>query len=325
MNDVSVVMPARNAASTIEASLRSLLDQSHLLEILVVDDGSDDGTGKVAKRLGDDRVKVLRTEGVGIASALNLGFEAAEGAFAARCDADDVYLPGRLAWQRAFLEARPGVVAVSCGFRTLTKRGRKVADLACEGDERDVTPALLRGEPVTTFCAWLTRGVSIRQCGGARPWFVTAEDMDLQFRLAALGTVWHRPVAGYGYRLHDQSIMHSRGKALHAFYDSHARAFALQRAARGRDDLQDGRPPSPTEALDCSARHKASQHISNHLEGEAWRTFARRGMVRALPVMIRAIRHAPGEVRKWRRLGVMLTKGLLGGGGLGPTGGKGKQ
>lgn len=96
---VSVVLPARNAASTVDAALESMLRQTFTdLEVLAIDDGSTDETrarldGWAAT---DRRVRVLSTGGVGLVGALNLGLREARGELLARMDADDESLPARL-------------------------------------------------------------------------------------------------------------------------------------------------------------------------------------------------------------------------------------
>ena len=79
------------------------------LEILAVDDGSDDGTPAVLDELAraDDRLRIIRVPHGGIARALNAGLDAARGEFIARMDADDVAHPQRLARQAAHLLRRP--------------------------------------------------------------------------------------------------------------------------------------------------------------------------------------------------------------------------
>lgn len=100
---ISVVMPAYNAAKTIVAALESsLADEYPRIEVVVVDDGSDDGTAaaveSVARR--DQRVRLVRggwNRGVG--AARNLGIRVAQGSLIAYLDADDIALPGRLTRQ----------------------------------------------------------------------------------------------------------------------------------------------------------------------------------------------------------------------------------
>lgn len=83
---------------------------------MVIDDGSTDGTGKVAEQLaaGDSRIKLLSHPHQGIVSALNCGLENAESNIIARMDADDVCDPERLEKQLSYLQAYPGVDVVSC-------------------------------------------------------------------------------------------------------------------------------------------------------------------------------------------------------------------
>lgn len=98
---VSVIVPARDAARTIGVALESALHgQGVPIEVIVVDDGSRDGTAEqVAARLpAEPRLRLLRTAGgAGASGARNLGIEAARGAWIAPLDADDRFAPGRLA------------------------------------------------------------------------------------------------------------------------------------------------------------------------------------------------------------------------------------
>lgn len=310
--DISVVIPARNAADTLRATIESIIGQHNLLEIIVVDDGSKDGTQAVCRGFPTDLVRMIATPGLGIARALNAGFAAARGCFIARCDADDLYLPERLERQHAWLCQRPDHSAVSSGYRTITESGQPVADLACDGAGRDVTPALKEGRAVTSFCTWLTRADALRACGGARPWFITGEDLDLQFRLAEWGRVWHEPVVGYAYRLRERSVTHTISRDLNVFYAAQATVFAQQRALRGTDDLAEGHPPAPlTRIAGAGIRNSAAVHIADQLEGRAWQVFGRQGLRHALPLMLRSVSHAPADRTKWRGLGVMMLKGAF--------------
>ncbi|MFW5875392.1 MAG: glycosyltransferase [Myxococcota bacterium] len=112
---LSVLLPYRNAAPTLDEALRSVLSEREVpLEVLAVDDGSqDDGPERVRARARDDpRVRPLTTQGVGIARALNLAVEGARAPLLARMDADDVSLPGRFPRQVAMLEGDPSLGAV---------------------------------------------------------------------------------------------------------------------------------------------------------------------------------------------------------------------
>lgn len=94
--EVTVSMPALDAATTIGAALRSVLLQSGPdLEVIVVDDGSSDGTGLVADGMADPRVRVVRNPRPGgIGAAHNLVTRLARGRYIVHVDADDIVLPG---------------------------------------------------------------------------------------------------------------------------------------------------------------------------------------------------------------------------------------
>lgn len=99
---VSVVVPAYNAGSTIDETLRSVRFQSHeQLEIIVVDDGSTDDTLVVAQWHADQdpRITIMRQSNAGVAAARNAGWQAARAEFIAFIDADDLWAPCKIARQ----------------------------------------------------------------------------------------------------------------------------------------------------------------------------------------------------------------------------------
>ncbi|MBW2240611.1 MAG: glycosyltransferase family 2 protein [Deltaproteobacteria bacterium] len=117
---VSVLLPFRDAAKTVEAAVRSVLRQSEArLECIAIDDGSrDDGPGRVAAlAASDSRIRLLRADRLGLVPALTRGVSACRGPFIARMDADDWMRRRRLARQLEALEANPGLGAVGCHVR----------------------------------------------------------------------------------------------------------------------------------------------------------------------------------------------------------------
>ncbi len=107
---VSVVMPVFNGGRTLREALCSILDQTYQpLEVVVVDDGSEDDSAAVVTGMNDGRVMLLRQEHRGLVSALNRGCAAARGELIARLDADDLAHQGRLAIQVAYLQEHPTV------------------------------------------------------------------------------------------------------------------------------------------------------------------------------------------------------------------------
>jgi len=108
---VTVVIPAYNRESRLGEAIESVLAQEtdFRYEVIVVDDGSTDGTGEVARSYGSP-VRALYKENGGPASARNAGVLAARSRLIALLDSDDLMLPGRLARQAGFLLAHPEVV-----------------------------------------------------------------------------------------------------------------------------------------------------------------------------------------------------------------------
>src|SRR4051812_600078 len=123
--DVSVVIPARDAAPFLGDCLRSVLAQSERpAEIIVVDDHSADGTADVARSFGG-AVAVLENPGRGGASALNHGIAAARGPLIAHFDADDLMRPDKLAAQVALyrLPGSSDLGFVGSDLRMFDERG----------------------------------------------------------------------------------------------------------------------------------------------------------------------------------------------------------
>ncbi len=115
---VSVLLPFRDAAATIEAAVADILAQQDVeLELIAIDDGSEDDSAARVAAFRDPRVRISSAAGGGLARALELGRREARGAWIARMDADDRCSHRRLATQLAALEAAPRVAAIGCRVR----------------------------------------------------------------------------------------------------------------------------------------------------------------------------------------------------------------
>lgn len=107
MGSYSVVIPAFNAARTIAEAVESILLQSVLPQrIILVDDGSTDETGEIARRFGD-RLLVIRQDNAGVSAATNRGIAEVDTELLACLDADDVWLSGKVAMQVSRLDQDP--------------------------------------------------------------------------------------------------------------------------------------------------------------------------------------------------------------------------
>ena len=311
-NRISIAMPAKNAEGTIKQALNSVLSSDLVGEVIIVDDGSSDQTAAKAQSLNDPRVVVVEGPATGAADALNTAIFATTGEFVARCDADDYFDESRLVQQLNFLMAEPEYIAVSGGFTCVTEKGNVASVIAVDGKPRDVTDELLNGNSVTTLCSWLIRGDVLRSHDGARPWFITSSDLDLQYRLAEVGKIWHIPKSNYFYRLHDASITHQQAANKRIFYQECATRFALQRRKSGKDDLMLGAPPVLVETGNTEAKKtSASKHVAGQFEGAAWRALSNGKRMEAIEVMVKSVRHDPLNLGRWISLVKVFAKSIL--------------
>lgn len=193
---VSVIMPAYNAAPYIRDSVATVLGQDHRhLELIIVDDGSSDGTPELVEGL-DPRITVLRQKNAGPAAARNLGLQTAKGDFIAFLDADDLWTPRKLSLQLQYLQQHPDVGLVYGGFIRWHARadggfdapplalGQTAPDDAIEAQESGwIYVPLLFGGIVHIITAMIRREV-IEQVGVFNAQLPTGEDYDFWLRVS---------------------------------------------------------------------------------------------------------------------------------------------
>lgn len=116
---ISVIMPVHDRAETISGAIDSVLAQEFVdFELIVVDDGSSDGTGDVVERTADARLRCLRQpRNMGGNAARNRGIRAARAPLVSFLDSDDRYLPNKLGFVSRFFEENPGFDVLIDSFR----------------------------------------------------------------------------------------------------------------------------------------------------------------------------------------------------------------
>lgn len=203
---VSVVLPTLNAADHIEAALDSLLTQTYDdFEIVVVDDGSDDGTVSIVQSYNDDRIRVIvRDRPDGLAGALNCGIKAANGEFIARQDADDISAPDRLVRQVAFLDTHPDVALVGTAARMISESDheRGIRHVL----ERPTLDDLLEKNQFIHGSVMFRKEEIVESVGGYDTIFETSEDYDLWIRIAQEHLVRNLDAPLYTLRLRQTSV-----------------------------------------------------------------------------------------------------------------------
>lgn len=198
---VSVVVPLHNGERFLEAALESVLRQGYEpLELVVVDDGSEDDGPRIASRLG---AEVLRLPHRGVAAARNAGVEAARGELVAFIDQDDVWPPGRLAAQVGHLRAHPELDYVLGRFEVFLEPGAVRPGWIRESGTGFLLGALLGRRPVFDRVGPFDTTLELSSDGD---WFTRAKDCGV--RWAAL------PHLVLEYRVHDGNASHARDLAM---------------------------------------------------------------------------------------------------------------
>ena len=204
---VSVVVPAHDAAATLPEALASIAAQTCSdFELIVVDDGSSDATGDIARAAG---ARVLRNEtALGPGAARNRGVREARGELFALLDADDTWRPAYLERQLAVLAANPGASVVCCDADLvgpdLEPLGLTFHDRVGRVDRIDLD-ALLRENYV--FGRVLCCRADFLAVGGFDEHGLGAEDYDLWLRMAEHGYRFvFNPEVLATYRLHPGAL-----------------------------------------------------------------------------------------------------------------------
>lgn len=254
---VSVVIPAYNAERTLDETLISVRQQSHVhLEIIVVDDGSTDGTATVARRHAavDRRLRLVSIANSGVAVARNTAIRASTGGFIAPIDADDLWHPEKIARQMAVMRARGPMTGfvytlsrrIDCDSRVLRTWG----DGLFEGK---VYLRMLLCNFVGNGSSLLIRREAIDEVGGYEPELHRlgaqgAEDYFLQLMIARRWEVGLVPEFLTGYRQRPDSL----SRAGERMARSHC--LMLDRLARHFPET----PPDVLAAAEAQVRAKLS-------------------------------------------------------------------
>jgi hypothetical protein len=211
----SVVIPTFNREATLHATLQSIDRQLFRdFEVVVVDDGSTDGTVAIAQSFSF--VRVIRQQNSGPGVARNTGVNAANGKYIAFLDSDDVWFPWTLSTYAnvisqhqcpAFVTGKPQLFSYPGELSTCVEHPVKVenfADYFSSGDE-------WRWFGVSSFV--IRRDVFL-QVGGFADGRINGEDADLAMRLGiALGFVHIQSPVQFGYRVHDGNVTNDTTKS----------------------------------------------------------------------------------------------------------------
>ena len=205
---VTVVIPTRNRIALLARSLRSVQAQRGTsFEVIVVDDHSIDETSEVIASLGDDRIRVIRTERPGGAAvARNLGIREAAGRWIAFLDDDDLWAPDKLAKQLEAMSRSARLWAYS-GAVFINPAGQ-IRGGAAPPSPDEVIALLPRYNPIPAAASnVIIAAEAIAENGGFDPRLTHMTDWDLWLRIATRwGPPACAPAPSVAYRLHGENF-----------------------------------------------------------------------------------------------------------------------
>ncbi|NHC45131.1 glycosyltransferase family 2 protein [Motilibacter aurantiacus] len=304
---VSVLLPAYNAERFVGAAVQSVLGQSFTdFELIVIDDGSTDGTLAALRAFDDPRVRLLSRENRGLVPTLVEAAGLARGTYLARMDADDVSLPGRLRRQVDFLDAHPGVALVGTDYTVLdTATGRSYAPGFLAHPD-DLKVAQVVGNQFAHGSV-MVRADVYRAVGGYDPERLPAEDMDLWNRVSRVAGIANLPERLFVYRDNPAGITSTstavqRTTALELRDEAFAHLLAHRRDYR----LAGYHPRSTGRSLrDYHERRAMVLRDLAHLHVHA-------GLrLRAVPLLLGAVALAPWVSKTYRCFAGLASRRLL--------------
>lgn len=300
---VSVCISVFNAERYLRPAVDSILQQSFPdFELLLLDDGSGDGSWKILQEYAarDGRVRIVSRENRGVPKTRNELLAMAKGEFIAVMDADDIALPDRLARQVEFLQQRPEVVCVGGSYQLIDEAGRLVLDrFAVPESDAEVQAQLLAGFGGMHHPCLLIRRSAMLQVGGYTETMVTGSDIDLCLKLGEVGQLVNLTDPVLQYRVHSQSLTERN----HGRPQEEVRA-ACERAWKRRGITGEFKADSPRRP----GSDRQSQLAYALLYG--WWAFNSRQRQTAIHYGWRAVQLSPFDLAAWKLFTCALLKPL---------------
>ena len=276
---ITAAIAAYNSERWIGETIESILAQTRPPdEVVIVDDGSTDGTARELARFGDS-IRTISRENGGCPAAFNTAFAAATGDFVALCGADDLWEPQKLEWQAETLAAHPEV-DIACGharvfgIEEVSSRGRPAP--ACWSERGSSSTSTV----ANTICApsvlirrslYEDLGPFVERYGlGAAERRFNADDYEYWMRALKAGAqFFYDPRVLVAYRRHEGNITNDylrMRRSTHAVHRTYAGQIADRGLVRdtlaadlfaiGRDTVGAGRPREARAAFRAALRYR---------------------------------------------------------------------
>ena len=304
---VSVVLAVHNDEQGIQVTLESLADQDcQSFEVIVVDDGSTDGTARVLAERGRRLRMPLRvltnTENQGLTRSLASGCEIARGGLIARIDAGDRARSSRLSKQAEFFAAHPTCVLLGSALQYIDPCGERLWVDTYPGDPESPSRLFEPGSGGPHHASVMFRARLYSLVGGYRTDFYYAQDHDLWYRLLEHGELFYLREPLTQIRVDASGISAGRGEE-QASLSRLARECALRRA-RGEpeDDLL-----AEARRVERSRTGRSDRQRAFGLQYYIGSVLLDRGDRRAFRYLWEAVRLRPWSIRAWMKVAISLS------------------
>jgi glycosyltransferase involved in cell wall biosynthesis len=308
---VSIIVPAYNAERFLARTLRSALQQTYVtFEMIVIDDGSTDSTGAVARDFAqsDERIRVISVANGGVAKARNIGISEAAGELVAFLDADDLWHPTKLERQVAVLDEIKDAAAVYALSRDIDVDDRVYGRGRLVVFNGYTFARHLYVRPIGNGSTMLVRRENALAVGGFEPSWAArgiggCEDLDFELKLAARYPMAAIPLYLVGYRHHPGSMSSNK--------------LRMVRAAVGTITLHAVlRPQLPDWAAKAALVEISAYAVTNYAKGGYWRLAALEVLHLCQADLIRTLGpaelwHLGKSIAKWAPKWVMSRLGQL--------------
>ena len=280
---ISAIIPVKNGEDFIKEAIDSLVAQGEIVrEIIIVNNGSTDGTETIVSNYPDDRIKLVHSDIPNLPLSRNIGVEHATCPWLYFLDADDRVYPGAL---QALLEAAPeedGNAVVYGDYQRLSVDGVAFGPRGLLPDRRkpegDVLSAFLTGNKMIVG-SQIVRADWFRKLGGFNPAIRFAEDWEFWCRLAAAATFRFVPgLIVLGYRMQPTSMSHHKVLSFDQFQVVLDEIFS--------------QPNILSNPKALSLRKRAETNCKAYICTEAVRT---RAHLAAFKAYLRAMQHYPAD------------------------------
>ncbi len=302
MTRISVLLPVYNAKPFIGEAIRSILAQTVPdFELLIIDDGSTDGSRDIISGLAqsDARIRFWSRENRGLVATLNELLERATSPFLARMDADDVAAPARFERQLEAFEKDPLLLAVGSDVHSIDSKGRRLMTIRMPHTHQEIDACTMAVVNGSGMChpSMMFRRAAFEAVGRYRGDFWPAEDADLVLRIAEQGDVANIASPLLSYRVHSNSIGHRQAARQR---DAVFRAVADACERRGLA------PPDPgLRELPADERKNVETPVSRDVKW-AWWALRSGNVPTARSLALRAVLRGPLSRGAWLVLACAL-------------------